>query len=55
MRVTHLTQRVVRSSPVYVGRVRGFSVAAAENAGVGYAMASDLDADRSAQLVSEIR
>jgi hypothetical protein len=55
MRVTHLTQRVVRSSPVYVGRVRGFSVAAAENAGVGYAMASDLDDDRSAQLVSEIR
>jgi anti-sigma factor RsiW len=55
MRLTHLSQRVVRSAPVYVGRVRGFSVAAAENSGVGYALASDLDADKSAQLVAEIR
>lgn len=55
IRLSHLSQRVVRSAPVYVGRVRGFSVAAAETSGVGYAMASDLDADRSAQLVAEIR
>ena len=54
MRVTRLTPRVVRSAPVYVGRVRGFSVAAVENSGVGYAMASDLDADKSAQLVAQI-
>ncbi|MFO0616918.1 MAG: zf-HC2 domain-containing protein [Polyangiaceae bacterium] len=49
---TRLKPRVVRSSPVYVGRVRGFSVVAAEKSGIGYAMASDLDDDRSAQLVA---
>jgi anti-sigma factor RsiW len=41
--------------PVYVGRVRGFSVAAAEESGIGYAVASDLDDDKTAQLVANFQ
>jgi anti-sigma factor RsiW len=41
---------MMSSDPVYVGRVRGWSVAAAERRGVGYAVASDLDDDESAEL-----
>ncbi len=52
MRVTHLEPRVVRERPVYVGKLRGYSVAAAERSGVGYALATDLGDDRSAQLVA---
>jgi hypothetical protein len=54
IRVTRLKPRVVRSSPnpVYVGTVRGFSVAAAERSGIGYAVASDFDDEKSAQLVA---
>lgn len=52
IRASRLKPRVVQSLPVYVGRVRGFSVVAAEKSGIGYAMASDFDDDRSAQLVS---
>jgi hypothetical protein len=37
--------------PVYVGRLRGYSIAAAEERGVGYALASDLNDDESAQLM----
>lgn len=51
LRATRLEPRVVRSRPVYVGKLRGYSVAAAEKSGVGYALATDLDDDRSAQLV----
>ena len=40
---------------VYVGRVRGFSVAAAEESGIGYAVASDLDDDKTAQLVANFQ
>jgi len=36
---------------VYMGRVRGYSVAASERNGIGYAMASDLDDDENARLV----
>lgn len=46
-----LRQRVVRERPVYVGKLRGYSVAAAEQSGVGYALASDLDDDESTRLV----
>jgi hypothetical protein len=49
---TSLTQRKVRESQVYVGKLRGFSVAAAEKRGVGYALASDMDEDKSLQLVA---
>ncbi len=51
MRGTRLEPRVVRERSVYVGKLRGYSVAAAEKAGVGYALATDLGDDRSAQLV----
>lgn len=52
MHATRLRPRVVRERPVFVGNLRGYSVAAAETRnGVGYALASDLDDDQSAQLV----
>lgn len=51
MQATRLQPRVVRERPVYVGKLRGYSVAAAEKGGVGYALATDLDDDHSAQLV----
>lgn len=46
-----LRPRVVRERPVYVGRINGYSVAAAERSGVGYALASDLGDEESTQLV----
>jgi len=51
---THLRSRIVQQqqAPVYAGRMRGFSVAAAERSGVGYALASDLDEDKSIQMVA---
>lgn len=49
---THLRSRYIQQSPVYVGNVRGFSVAAAERAGVGYALASDLDEDNNVKMVA---
>jgi anti-sigma factor RsiW len=52
---TRLQPRFVRGRggerPVYVGTMRGYSVAAAERAGVGYALASDLGSDQSSELV----
>jgi anti-sigma factor RsiW len=52
MRATRLDRRVVRKNmPLYYGRLRGYSVAAIEERGVGYAFASDLDADESAKMV----
>lgn len=51
MRATSLTPRVVRERPVYVGKRGGYSIAAAERSGVGYALATDLDDDESARLV----
>jgi hypothetical protein len=57
---THLQPRVVRdelsgtpaAGPIYVGSVRGYSVAAAERRGVGYALATDLDTDDSVKMVA---
>lgn len=51
MRASHLVPRVMRERPVYVGKLRGYSVAAVEKSGIGYALATDYDDDRSAQLV----
>jgi anti-sigma factor RsiW len=52
MRASRLDRRVVRKDlPLYYGRLRGYSVAAVEQSGVGYAFASDLDADESAKMV----
>jgi hypothetical protein len=44
----------VHNQPVSVGERRGYSIAAREQRGVGYAIATDLDDDASAELVSTI-
>jgi anti-sigma factor RsiW len=50
-----LQQRVVRDEPVYVGSRHGVSIAATERRnGVGYAVATDLNKDESAELVASI-
>jgi len=50
-----LKQRVVRDEPVYVGSRYGVSIAATERRdGVGYAVATDLNDDESAELVASI-
>jgi anti-sigma factor RsiW len=50
-----LQERVVRNEPVYVGSRHGVSIAATErNNGVGYAIATDLNKDESAELVASI-
>jgi anti-sigma factor RsiW len=50
-----LQQRVVRNEPVYVGSRHGVSIAATERSnGVGYAIATDLNKDESAELVASI-
>jgi anti-sigma factor RsiW len=50
-----LQQRVVRDEPVYVGSRHGVSIAATERGnGVGYAIATDLNKDESAELVASI-
>ncbi|MEB2313212.1 MAG: zf-HC2 domain-containing protein [Sorangiineae bacterium] len=54
LRVT-LEPRVVQNRPVYVGNRRGYSIAAVEQRGVGYAVASDLNDSESAELVASIR
>jgi anti-sigma factor RsiW len=47
-----LTPRAVGTAQVRVGKVNGWSVAVTQNDGVGCAGASDLDLDRTAQLVA---
>jgi anti-sigma factor RsiW len=52
---TKLQPRVVRDEPVYVGSRHGVSIAATERRnGVGYAVATDLNNDESAELVASI-
>ncbi len=52
---TTLKERVVRDEPVYVGSRHGVSIAATERRnGVGYAVATDLNNDESAELVASI-
>jgi anti-sigma factor RsiW len=53
-RTNVLKPRVVRDRPVFVGTKRGYSIAAIENRGVGYALATDLDTQESAELVASI-
>lgn len=43
---------VVRNIPVYVGQRRGYSIAAVESRGVGYALASDFADNEAAELVT---
>lgn len=49
-----LKARMVRNESVYVGTRRGVSIAATEHRGVGYAIASDLNDDESAELVAAV-
>jgi anti-sigma factor RsiW len=49
-----LEPRVVRNMPVHVGAHRGYSIAAREQRGVGYAVATDLGGEESAELVAAI-
>jgi hypothetical protein len=49
-----LKQRMFREEPVYEGSWRGYSVAAQLRQGVGYAVATDLDEARSAELLRSI-
>jgi anti-sigma factor RsiW len=51
VQATRLEPRIVRHRSMLVGRLGGYSVAALEQSGVGYAFASDLDADESAKMV----
>jgi anti-sigma factor RsiW len=45
-----LHAKFIGTLPVYVGQIKGWSIAAAERSGVGYAIASDLGDDASAEL-----
>jgi anti-sigma factor RsiW len=47
-----LEPRVVREMPVYVGTRHGYSIAATEQRGVGYAAATDFDDQETAELVA---
>jgi anti-sigma factor RsiW len=47
-----LEPRVVRDMPVYVGTRRGYSIAAVEKRGLGWAVATDLSDRESAELVA---
>jgi anti-sigma factor (TIGR02949 family) len=47
-----LSPRAVGTAQVEVGHAKGYSVALAQRAGVGYAFASDLDMDTSAQFAA---
>jgi len=49
-----LEARVVKNEPVYVGWKRGYSIAATDHHGVGYAIASDLDDQENAEMVASL-
>jgi anti-sigma factor RsiW len=49
-----LEPRVVHNQPLHVGERRGYSIAAREQHGVGYAVATDMNDDESAELVTNI-
>lgn len=49
-----LEARVVKNEPVYVGWKRGYSIAATDHHGVGYAIASDLDDNENAEMVASL-
>jgi anti-sigma factor RsiW len=48
---SRLEPRMVRHRSILMGQLGGYSVAAAEQSGVGYAFASDLDPDESTKMV----
>ena len=49
-----LEARVVKNEPVYVGWKRGYSIAATDRHGVGYAVASDLGDSENAEIVASL-
>lgn len=49
-----LEPRVVGNRAVFVGKRRGYSIAACERQGVGYAVATDLTDEESAELVATL-
>ncbi len=51
---SNLAPRAVGTAEVRVGRTDGYSVAVTQHGGVGYALASDLDAESSANLVAAV-
>jgi len=51
---SRLEARVVKNEPIYVGWKRGFSIAATDRHGVGYAVASDLDDNENAEIVASL-
>ncbi len=51
---SNLALRAVGSSEVRVGQTDGYSVAVMQHGGVGYTIASDLDPEQSARLVSVV-
>jgi anti-sigma factor RsiW len=51
---SHLAPRAVGTAEVRVGQTDGYSVAVTQRGGVGYAMASDLDPESSADLVAAV-
>jgi anti-sigma factor RsiW len=50
-----MARRVTGEDSVYVGQWRGYSVAAKERRGVGYAMTADLDDQEILQMISSIQ
>jgi len=50
----HLAPRAVGTSEVRTGRADGYSIAVTQHAGVGYAMASDMDPESSASLMAVV-
>jgi anti-sigma factor RsiW len=50
----NLAPRAIGTAEVRVGQTDGYSVALTQHGGVGYAMASDLDPESSANLVSAV-
>lgn len=51
LRAQRLKHRHIGARNVYVGKLRGYSVAASERDGIGYALASDLSDEESAELL----
>jgi anti-sigma factor RsiW len=49
-----LEARVVKNEPVYVGWKRGYSIAATDHHGVGYAIASDMNDQENAEMVASL-
>jgi anti-sigma factor RsiW len=51
---SHLKPQVIDNQAVFVGRYRGYSVAAIERAGVGYLVTADLSSQKSAEIVATL-